>query len=207
MASYSLSNITSDSVTFTVTGINYGDELWFFVRFTNDTSSSVVDSITTSYGSTYTRTFGGLSAGTGYTANVRLNGSWIGAKTFTTLSKTETGYWDWNASTARRNAYNALVNMGSTSQFSYLVWNEMVDKVWEVIQEKSSGWWNDAFLDLGSTYMTPSDRELTAARFNSLRYNVGSRYSTGVPEVSRGGVVYGWYFTQLMNKLNEWIDS
>lgn len=53
--------------------------------------------------------------------------------------------------------------------------------------------------------MTSSDKTLTAARFNSVRYNIGAHYSTGISEVASGDPVLGSYFTTLTTKLNEWI--
>lgn len=117
-------------------------------------------------------------------------------------------YWYWNSSTLRRNAYNALINKTATTNFSYSVWNELCDKVSEVRVASGNSTWNSYYLTLAKTKMTSSDKILTATRYNSLRYNIGSIYTTGINEVSTGDKVYGQtHFLNLTNKINEWIDA
>ena len=55
--------------------------------------------------------------------------------------------------------------------------------------------------------MSPSDKVLTAKRFNALRWNIGRKYSTGLNDVSKGDIVYGSYFTALTSALNSWIAT
>ena len=55
--------------------------------------------------------------------------------------------------------------------------------------------------------MGPTDKTLTAERFNSLRFNIGIFLSTGIPEVSSGDIVLGSYFLTLADSLNAWIDK
>lgn len=126
-------------------------------------------------------------------------------------------YWDWSVSNGSANAnqtqaaYSAVANNGETSEFSYLVWNDMCAKVKEVRDAVSGiGSWDtggSGGLSYNNTLMTSSDKVLTADRFNTLRYNIGSQYSTGISEVYTGDVVYGSYFITLMEKVNEWIDT
>ena len=82
----------------------------------------------------------------------------------------------------------------------------MCDKVMEVLDAIGDSW-NNHYASYNSTRMTSSNKTLTAARFNSLRYQIGSHESTEINEVSAGDTVYGWYFTTLANKLNSWINS
>lgn len=120
--------------------------------------------------------------------------------------------WDWSASngsaTANQTvvAYDVISNKGNTAEFSYKVWNDLVDKVVEVY-DAIEGSWNTKYLTWKATRMQSDDRILTADRFNSLRYNIGINVSTGIDEVSRGDPVMGWYFERLTNRLNEWIDD
>lgn len=120
--------------------------------------------------------------------------------------------WSWSTSNGSATssqtsaAYRAVVNNTSVSNFSYLVWNDMVDKVMEIIYYLGGRWYND-YLSYGNTLMTSSDKTLTAKRFNSLRYNIGSRYSTGINEVSTGDPVLGSYFITLADCINDWIDT
>lgn len=118
--------------------------------------------------------------------------------------------WSWNASNGNasasqtRSAYNAVQNEGALSNFSYLVWNDMVDKVKEIQSAKGVSW-RENYASYSSTRMSSSDKALTARRFNSLRFNIGYYYSTGIEEVSKGDTVYGWYFTTLADCINSWI--
>lgn len=120
--------------------------------------------------------------------------------------------WSWSSSNGTASAsrtkaaYNALINNGSTSDFSYLVWNDMCSKVIEI--ENAAGLtWSTKYASYADTKMSSSDKVLTATRFNSLRYNIGRSYSTGIDTVYPGDTVYAWYFTTLARCMNEWIDQ
>ena len=116
--------------------------------------------------------------------------------------------WDWFQSNGQASAYQtssayeAATGRGKVSDFSYLVWNDLCDKVLAVRQSKG-GSWDGRYLSLQATKMSANSKELTAARFNSLRYNVYSGY----PEVSRGDPVYGDYFIDLTNAVNRGIGT
>lgn len=161
-----------------------------------------------------TYTFSGLSAGTTYTIKARVYTStwesWF-ETTETTNSATPTitpFSWGTTASsngsataTETRNAYKAVNNRTAVSNFSYKVWNDMVDKVLEIFD--ANGWtWSTTYATAANTKMSSSSKTLTAKRFNSLRYNIGSHYSTGISTVSSGDIVYGSYFNTLVNCMN-----
>lgn len=118
--------------------------------------------------------------------------------------------WDWSVSNGSataaqtQKAYTAITSRGAVSDFSYLVWNDLVNKVNDVKAEAGFSW-NTKYLSLSNTLMTSSSKTLTADRFNSLRYNIGIHESTGLNEVYTGDEVYGWYFTTLTDTLNTWI--
>lgn len=120
--------------------------------------------------------------------------------------------WSWAASNGSagaeqtKQAYDAVSGHGAVSDFSYLVWNDLVDKVNSVIISASDTW-STMYATIDETRMTVSDKVLTAKRFNALRQNIGARYSTGIEEVSPGDIVLGNYFTTLTKKLNEWITK
>ena len=104
------------------------------------------------------------------------------------------------------------MNNGKLSDFSYLVWNDMVDKVKEILDYglengKTSYIWDETFCTYENTRIQPTDKTLTAQKFNSLRLNIDSRESTGIGEVKTGDIVYGSYFTTLTNTINTWIDN
>lgn len=120
--------------------------------------------------------------------------------------------WNWNYSNGgasdsqTRAAYNAVSSNGKTSDFSYLVWNDMADKVREILESKNLTW-NSRFATYADTKMSYYDKTLTAERFNSLRYNIGLHHSTGIDTVYRGDTIFGWYFTTLTYCMNNWIDE
>ena len=138
---------------------------------------------------------------------------WIDVYTGTTLSP-----WSWTSSNGdataaqTKAAYNAVYNGGkksggSVSDFSYLVWNDMCAKVQEIFDYAGNGSWSSTYATYNNTRMTSSSKTLTAKRFNSLRFNIGSYVSTGISEVSSGDVVKGEYFLTLAECLNEWIST
>jgi hypothetical protein len=120
--------------------------------------------------------------------------------------------WSWSDSngsaTAAQTAtaYAAITNKGKTNDFSYIVWNDLVDKINEAVTAAGS-MWTSTYASLDSTKMTPSDKTMNAVRFNSARLNVGAHYSTGLSEVSKGDKMLGSYFVTLASKLNEWIAT
>lgn len=120
--------------------------------------------------------------------------------------------WSWYASNGYATAsqitaaYNAITNKGAVSNFSYLVWNDLVNKVNETVESDGSSW-NSRYTTYNGTLMNSSNKTLTAQMFNSLRYNIGLHVSTGISEVSRGDPVYGHYFITLTDCLNQWINT
>ena len=158
----------------------------------------------------------GLKPGTRYSVSIEAedlvtgwSNSW---STRVTTDKIVVAAWSWSSSNGTASAsrtkaaYNALINNGSTSDFSYLVWNDMCSKVIEI--ENAAGLtWSTKYASYADTKMSSSDKVLTATRFNSLRHNIGRSYSTGINEVASGDTVYAWYFTTLARCMNEWIDQ
>lgn len=220
-ASYSI-DYSSTTLTFRVTGLTSGQSVDLYARLQSDTTGASpvvnVQGITAT-GSTLTKTYGGLSPGQAYYANVKVDGSWLGRIGFTTPAAAVEP-WDWAVSNGEATAaqtaaaYAAVTGGGSCADFHHLVWNDMCDKVQEVIDALGSSWvthdnnTGEDLPDLESTKMTSSDKTLTAKRYNALRLNVGSRYSTGIASVSAGGSVSGQtHFVTLMSKVNEWIAS
>lgn len=118
--------------------------------------------------------------------------------------------WYWTLSNGdatisqTQKAYSAITSKGKVSDFNYLVWNDMCNKV-KVYLDEAGKSWNSYYDYLNNTKMTSSDKVLTAKRFNSLRYNIGVHISTGINEVQKGDKVMGSYFITLMDKLNQLI--
>lgn len=159
-------------------------------------------------------TFTGLDPGTSYDVLVSITApGWTITVELDTTVETDAPAvepWSWSNSNGSasasqtRAAYNAIRSNGSLDNFSYLVWNDMVDKVKEVLDATGDSW-NNRYASYSATKMSSSDKRLTATRFNSLRHNIGTHYSTGITDVYRGDTIYGWYFTTLANCLNSWI--
>lgn len=159
-------------------------------------------------------TFSNLKAGTSYNISVSITApGWTKVVEVSTTAKTDLPFiqpWSWSKSNGSASASQtsaallAINNKGKLSNFSYLVWNDMVNKVKEILDVKNLSW-NSRFASYSGTLMSSGDKTLTATRFNSLRYNIGLHYSTGIDTVSKGDTVYGWYFNTLANCINKWI--
>lgn len=122
--------------------------------------------------------------------------------------------WEWNLSngaataTLTSAAHTAVITQGAVSNFSYRVWNDLCSKVASVL-DAAGLTWDDEYDTYLNTKMSDTDKELTAKRFNSLRYNIGSHYSTGIKEedIAPGKDVLGSYFITLASCVNNWIDT
>lgn len=134
--------------------------------------------------------------------------------------------WDWNASNGSasaaqtRNAYTALISNGNTTGFSYKVWNDLVNKIYEVDRALNRGWMTD-YASLSGTRASHTYDELTDDRFNSARFNVnypwwswaydpvrtgylGRVEVRGVAKYGDNGadIVFGAYILELVQRLN-----
>ena len=218
MASYTITSHTNSSVSILVTNLASGDGVDVIVRIDADPDDRTYFEFHTAMTSTFSLTVSGLSPKTTYAVNVRHRpgGSedgmyWIGKQTFTTKSS-DIALWSWTESNGNATAsqtstaYKAITSKGNLSDFSYLVWNDMCAKVLEILNATNNSW-DTTYASYSNTLMSASDKNMTARRFNSLRYNIGLRYATGMYTVSTGDIIYGDYFTTLMSKVNGWIDS
>ncbi len=216
-ASFSYDSRTDTSITIRVSPDSAYPYYKIFWRPTTTTTAETSAWLYRTSSFTYVIT--GLSPSTAYVINVGYarTASASGADGFcgsTTIwtddppapPKPHVDKWSWYASSARQTALSAVQNNGNTSDFSYSVWNELCEKVRELRTALGVGAWDNYYASYSSTTMSWSDKTLTAMRFNSLRYNIGSQYSTGIQEVSRGDTVYGYYFTTLADCINGWID-
>ena len=122
--------------------------------------------------------------------------------------------WDWTTSNGSatdeqtKAAYKAVKNKESTLNFNHSVWDDMVDKVKEILDYSGETW----LAQSSGGYATYANTKLKKGGylypvyFNSLRFNIGSRYSTGIEEQVSGAPVRGWYFLRLAECINAWID-
>ncbi len=207
--------LESTATTVTVTVIDSGDYRYF--KFSIYDSSHNVIEEDTRYRTTTSRFYENLSPNTKY--YVYCSYSSNGSTADDTLSdyiytqELSVDLWDWESSNGSATAsqtlkaYNAVTNKGNVSDFSYKVWNDMCYKVYEIRSTLGAWAWDTQYLSYDDTLMSSADKVLTAKRFNSLKYNIGSLYSTGISDVSTGDKVYGSYFTTLMDVVNEWIGT
>lgn len=118
--------------------------------------------------------------------------------------------WSWTSSNGSasaaqtRRAYSAVTGGGSLGDFSYLVWNDMADKLMEILEAIGDGW-NTTYATYAETKMSSGDKVLTAKRFNALRQNIGRHVATGISATSKGDPVRGAYFITLTDRMNDMI--
>lgn len=210
---WSITSITNESVTAKVS--DKGDYSYFSWSL-RDSSGSTVISGPTAYSTSTSKTFSGLSPNTTYRVYISWSTSTTGMgfydwDSFTTAN-VDLEPWSWSENngdagdTLTVGAYVAITDGGSTSNFNYLVWNDLVNKVMDA-KDVAGYSWNTKYLTLGDTLMSSSDKTMTAARFNSVRYNIGIHQSTGLDEVASGDPCKGAYFSVLTTALNKWISS
>lgn len=107
--------------------------------------------------------------------------------------------------TQTRNAKSAVDNHGACTNFSYLVWNDMVNKLSEILTARGWSWArgsNNEYATQSNTLMSSNDKTMTALRFNSFKHNIGIHVSTGIDDVVQGAICYGHYFTDLVSIMN-----
>ena len=189
----------------------------------------------------YSETFTGLGPSTEYAVNVQYSpsgepnsGTWVGKQlVWTEEEDTPTvNRWNWYgtnetsisdhrnpaSSTETQLAYSALTSKGPVSDFNHRVWNDMCFKCREVLAAKGfgreglNGWRDYNGLDFEDTLMHTGNTEMTADRFNALRYNIGSRIVVDWEfdwsiDIQPGKPIKGSYFIDLARKLNQFVDS
>lgn len=136
-------------------------------------------------------------------------------------------FWSWENSNAIdgivgdanttqiRMAYKSITKVQGygVSDFSHNVWNDLVSYVRWILEETNDTWstyeneTGKTYLDRYNTLMGNGEYTLTAEKFNALRFNIGSRASTGITDRKQGDVVYGNYFTTLTECMNRWISE
>ena len=127
--------------------------------------------------------------------------------------------WSWTSSTARQNFYKVLTGSlpANPDNLSHKVWNDLVDKVREIVvaTNATSSGWDTTYGGYTDTYCYAGDT-LSAQKFNAIRQNV-NRVCTkisvtpltneGVTKVESGQEILGSYITKVANKINEIIEN
>lgn len=98
---------------------------------------------------------------------------------------------------------NAFKNKGKTNLLTVDRWNQFITNVSEM-----SEWFKPGFSteepNINNSYMNSSysGRILTANKFNTVRFKIGSMHPTGLNDVKTGDKVYGNYFLILESSLS-----
>ena len=183
------------------------------------TSSSVGGS-----NSSFSKTISGLDPDTTYYWDAQLG--YIANNTITWTNYTDSGkfttdsesinvkQWSWTSSNGSataaqtRSAYNVLMGTVTTNNFNHKVWNDFVDKVSEMKLAVTGYDWDVGNRNLAKSkcYVSKGDT-LSAAIYNSVRYNIGSISSTGISDVDSGDKLTGYHIIHLADVLNDIIAS
>lgn len=141
------------------------------------------------------------------------------------ISLAKVPLWDWDAlngsytkniktTQKAKSAIDGAIKDKATDErygcgdFSFNVWNDLCEKAKAAIDavyvstNDPTFVWDDTYATYGDTLMSEDSRYLSAARFNSLRYNIGKHESTGIEDVEDGNEVMMSYFTKIVASLN-----
>lgn len=121
--------------------------------------------------------------------------------------------WFWTKSNGEattvmtQEAYDVLWGRLPASEFSHYVWNDLVDKVYEMRRAKGYSWdtASGRYPSYAGCKLYAGD-VLSAKIFNGVKYNVGTINPT-FSDVQSGDRIYGQYFTILTDRLNEIING
>lgn len=215
-ASFRLSNITQTSVTVTITPDSSIEYYRVFCRYADDENDTSYDEEGIYTTSTYQCIIPDLDPETDYLVNVGTSTTggqpwtWLGAKAFTTKAEVSVEEWSWNISNGLASAaqtqlaYAAITGQGGLEDFSYLVWNDIVNKTYEVVTDRG-GSWNTTYGTLAETRMTAADKQMTAKRFNAVVWNLAQYVTPLVTRKAKGDAMLGEYFTLLTDSINNTI--
>lgn len=222
-ASFSLSNVTKNSVTVTVIPDRNIPYYRIFCRLAAVESDVTFNASGVNIAAPTSFTISNLAPDTDYLVNVgtSLTGNqpwtWIGAQSFTTNAEGEVDDWDWTISNGSATAaqtqfaYTIFVSAGANvierwdlKEISYLVWNDMVNKTYEVVADRN-GEWNTDYGTIAETLMTATDKHMTARRFNAIVWNLAQYKTPSVTRKNQGDPMLGSYFIELANSINNTI--
>ncbi len=188
MASYSISNITSSSVTVYVSGIEAGQEIRIYIRRSSETGVALLDETYTSTSTGLSEVCSGLPNGTELTINVRYQGKWIGAQSFSTLVDAPTRPNDWYWTNA--------VSSGSAIKISASEWNNFCSRINEFRRYRSLSDYSFATVYSGTQISATIVNEVVKAIKGM------SGYGTNLYEVSTGDAITASFFNLLKTELN-----
>lgn len=220
MASYSIHSYDHESITLYIYGVSVGDALRVFCRYYDDESSSVYNQSFEATQTAFYYVITGLSPETKYLVNVGTKTSvssdtttWGTKQEVTTTAKPTVAEWDWTISNGEASAsqtytaYRAMTELSNCwwlGHFHYKVWNDLVNKAYEVITDRG-GTWNTTYGTLSATRLSASDTEITSNKLNAVWWNLAQYITTGLSKMSAGDELTGDYFITLAEAINKTI--
>lgn len=207
--SMALESVTMNSIAVTISPIK--NAVSYYILCRNTTSGAEV-SVTTQK---MTNTIQGLLPNTTYVLNYYGIDSYGSTGPYmptglTVKTKQSVEPWDWNISngtataTQTRTAYAAITQKGRLSDFSYLVWNDIVDKTNTVLVARNMSW-DSTYGTKTSAEMSSTNKVMTANRFNAVWWNLSRMVTVGLGSSPRqpGEKILGSYFTLLTEAINK----
>ena len=217
----SISVLSSSSTTSSITLVcsvytQWGGTVWVQATASGKTGNSSRATMTAGQTRSFTATITGLSSGTRYTVTAQLNSTEMSGivststEVYTQASPTQVDPWTWTGSngqataTQTRNAYAILQGTREPNDFSHYVWNDLVDKVSEMRRAKGHSWTTNGgeLLSEDACKVYAGDT-MSALQYNSIKTNIGSILSTGIPDVSAGDEITGYMIVHLTDVLNQ----
>lgn len=194
MAALDAISITSSSITVKVSGLDKEHKdprtfKWFLNGTQVATTTLSPGNESTSY------TYRGLAPDTSYSVEVEI---WDKeAENFYTLLEDKYTTLDeplqkWNWTSSELNAFN---NNGPVSTLTAARWSSFIDTINRVAHSKGAP-------QIESSARASSGQTITANKFNPVNNCIHYMNHTGVPWVSPGDIIYGWYFTAMSDAFN-----
>lgn len=192
MATFKITNITYESVTFKVTGLTKGDTVQFYVRLASDSSDQTVNKTYTATSTTMTKTFYGLEPETTYKYNFWLNGSVVysSGPSFTTEAEpTVSRPWDW--------AFYSTIVSGGKIGLTALEWNNFCARINEFRDYCGLSSYNFTTVVKGKTL-------ISASIVNEARTAISAMpHTVSLPsKAASGGTITAYFFNRLVAALN-----
>ena len=110
--------------------------------------------------------------------------------------------WQWTLNELKAFEKNGTLSERVITNLTWERWNDFVDSV-----EGTVNWFNSVkgttVPSVLSAKLSSANKTLTATKFNTVRFSIGSMNATGITDRYANDPVLGSYFITLANKLNE----
>lgn len=190
---------------------SYSNYRYVWLELSNGATYEIASNEFGGASSTFTLRLTGLSSGRTYTWTATLGyvddyGDIVYTSHVKTGTFTKIGHWDWYASNGEataaqtEHAYNILLGTAPANDFSYLVWNDLVNKVVELLVSKNLIW-SDTYAKYENTIVVAGDH-LSAVIYNSVLNNIEQLASIDRSYVVSGDRITGSHIVDLTEALN-----